>query len=181
MPDLKPPRLAGDDRAVLCGRLRYQGESFVRKLRGVDDEAARSSLVGSGTTLLWLAQHMAEAEQTCIVRRFAGETVPEELLAEHASLDEAIAAYERTTDLVDEIVASRPSLDALCHDDDPPVNLRWILAHLLEETPAMPHVDILRDSSTARQDAERSASISRPALAVPHRTSSLHVAAASLW
>jgi hypothetical protein len=140
-------------RAVLCGLLRYQRDSFVRKLRGVDDSAARTSPVGSGTTLLWLATHMAQAEQTWIVRRFAGRVVPDELLAEPASLADAIAIYEQTTALVDGIVEVA-SLDELCADDDPPVNLRWILAHLLEETARHAgHVDILRelvDGTTGR-------------------------------
>jgi hypothetical protein len=154
VPDRKPPRLAADDRTILCALLRYQRDSFVRKVRGVDEDAARVAVVGSGTTLLWLTQHMAQAEQTWIVRRFAGAVVPGELLAEPASLAEAIAVYEQTTVLVDDIVASTASLDALCHDEDPPVNLRWILAHLLEETARHAgHADILReliDGTTGR-------------------------------
>jgi hypothetical protein len=145
VPDRKPPRSAADDRTVLCGLLRYQRDSFVRKLRGVDDNAARTSLVGSGTTLLWLATHMAQAEQTWIVKRFAGRTVPDELLTEPTSIADAIALYEQTTALVDGIVAAA-SLDEFCGDDDPPVNLRWILAHLLEETARHAgHADILRE------------------------------------
>ena len=126
----------------------------MRKLQGVDDDAARTSIVGSGTTLLWLATHMAQAEQTWIVRRFAGAAVPDQLHTQPASLTDAIAIYEQTTALVDEIVAATPSLDELCDDNEPPVNLRWILAHLLEETARHAgHVDILReliDGTTGR-------------------------------
>jgi hypothetical protein len=153
VPDRKPPRFAADDRTVLCGLLRYQRDSFVRKLRGVDDRAARTSPVASGTTLLWLATHMAQAEQTWIVKRFAGRAVPDDLLTEPTSVADAIALYEQTTAFVDGIVAAA-SLDALCSDDDPPVNLRWILAHLLEETARHAgHADILReliDDTTGR-------------------------------
>ena len=156
MSDRKPPRLAADDRTVLCALLQYQRDSFVRKVRGVDEDAARVSVVGSGTTLLWLTKHMAQAEQTWIVTRFAGASVPEALLAEPASLADAIAGYEQTTYLVGDLVASSPSLDALCDDDEPPVSHRWILAHLLEETARHAgHADILRDSSTARRDGEQ--------------------------
>jgi hypothetical protein len=138
--------LAEDDRNVLCGLLRYQRDSFVRKLHGVDDSASRVSPVGSGTTLLWLATHMAQAEQTWIVKRFAGGVVPDELLAPPASVVEAIAIYEQTTALVDGILEAAVSLDELCCDDDPPVNLRWILAHLLQATARHArHVDILRE------------------------------------
>jgi Protein of unknown function (DUF664) len=96
---------------------------------------------------------MAQAEQAWIVRRFAGHVVPEELLTEPTSVAQAIAIYEQTTALVDGIVAAA-SLDELCFDDDPPVNLRWILAHLLQETARHAgHVDILRgliDGATGR-------------------------------
>jgi Protein of unknown function (DUF664) len=144
--DQKPPRLAGDDRATLCALLRYQRESFVRKVAGVDDDLARASTVESGTTLFWLTRHMAQAEQIWIIRRFAGVAVPADIGGEPASLAEAITNYQATWDVVDDIVASAPSLDALCHDDDPPVNLRWILAHLLEETARHAgHADILRE------------------------------------
>jgi hypothetical protein len=89
---------------------------------------------------------MAVAEQTWIVERFAGVAVPTDLRAVPGSVAEAIALYEQTTELVDEIVRSTPSLDALSRDGDPPVNLRWILAHLLEETARHAgHVDILRE------------------------------------
>lgn len=70
--DQKPPRLADDDRATLTSLLRYQRESFVRKVTGVDTASARTALVGSGTTLLWLTQHMAEAEQTWIISLWSG-------------------------------------------------------------------------------------------------------------
>ena len=154
MPDQKPPRLAADDRGILVALLSYQRNSFLRKVRGVSEIAATTEVVGSGTTLLWLTSHMAQAEQTWILRRFAAAAVPMELLVEPSSLIEAIAVYEATTKRVDEVVAAAPSLDALCHDAEPAVNLRWILAHLLEETARHAgHADILReliDGTTGR-------------------------------
>jgi uncharacterized damage-inducible protein DinB len=130
----------------LCDLLQYQRASFVRKLRGVDDDAARRSPVGSGTTLLWLATHMAQAEQTWIVTRFAGRSVPEDLLVAPESLAQAVAIYEQTTALTDGIILGAASLDELCLDAEPAVNLRWILAHLLQETARHAgHVDILRE------------------------------------
>jgi hypothetical protein len=107
MSDRKPPRLAGDDRAILCALLRYQRESFVRKVAGVDNELARASVVGSGTTLFWLTQHMAQAEQTWVIRRFAGVEVPAAVGDEAGGLTEAITNYKATWDVVDELVAQR--------------------------------------------------------------------------
>src|SRR5438874_13805083 len=73
MRDYKPPRSSGDERAVLRALLQYQRESFVRKVEGVDERAAREAVVASGTTLLWLTKHMARADQLWIVQRFAGQ------------------------------------------------------------------------------------------------------------
>ena len=53
--------------------LQYQRESLVRKVADLDDASARRSPVGSGTSLLWLIKHMARAEITWVLRRFAGE------------------------------------------------------------------------------------------------------------
>ncbi len=52
--------------------LQFQREPFVRKLDGVGDEDARRRLVGSTTTLLWLAKHLTVAEDLWLLRRFAG-------------------------------------------------------------------------------------------------------------
>jgi len=147
--DHKPPRLTGDERTTLCALLQYQRDSFVRKVRGVDDRVARETIVGSGTTLLWLTKHVARAEHLWVVQRFAGQRVdgPDDEVHHADTLAKAIEAYRRKWMDVDEIVAAS-SLDALCQDvgDDTPVNLRWVLMHLLEETARHAgHADILRE------------------------------------
>ncbi len=159
MPDQKPPRLEGDERQTLRALLQYQRESMVKKVADVDDEQARRVLVPSGTTLLWLITHMAQAEVSWVVRRFAGEDdAPDDTVGEASSdtMAGAVAAYRSTWARVDAIVAAAPSLDDPCRNlgDDPPVNLRWVLMHLLEETARHAgHADILRelvDGSTGR-------------------------------
>jgi hypothetical protein len=155
--DHPPPHSTGDERDVLMALLQYQRASFARKIEGVDERAAREPLVASGTTILWLAKHMAWAEQLWIVQRFAGK-VPE-LLDDAVQSDDtvasAVATYRRTWQIVDDVVAAA-SLDTLCRDvgSSTPVNLRWVLMHLLEETARHAgHADILRelvDGTTGR-------------------------------
>jgi hypothetical protein len=148
VPDRKPPRLAGDDRATLLDLLQYQRDSFVRKVTGVDTEKAEISPVPSGTSLLWLTNHMADAEITWILQRFARRSDDEGPEAPGADLDGAVARYQRTWREVDTVVSTAVNLDVLCppFDDQPSVNLRWILAHLLEETARHAgHADILRE------------------------------------
>ena len=151
MPDQKPPRLGGDDRAVLLSLLQYLRESFVRKV-DVGDKDATATFVASGTTLLWLTNHMADAEATWILRRFAQRPPGE---GHAATMGEALARYRRTWAEVDAVIGEA-SLDEVCppFDDQPAVNLRWIVAHLLEETARHAgHADILRelvDGTTGR-------------------------------
>ena len=72
MADQKPPQLCVGEMETFRALLQYQRESFVRKLNGVDEAVARRSVVESGTTLFWLARHMAHAERTWVLVRFAG-------------------------------------------------------------------------------------------------------------
>jgi len=142
--------LEGDERETVLALLQYQRDSLVRKVTGVDDAAARHALVGSGTTLLWLMKHMARAESLWIERRFAGGTVDlgDDPVDSGDSLAASVEAYRATWTRTDAIVWSAASLDERCRDvgDEDPVNLRWVLMHLLEETARHGgHADILRE------------------------------------
>jgi uncharacterized damage-inducible protein DinB len=128
--------------------LDYQRDSFARKVSGVTDDEAAASPVPSGTSLLWLANHMADAEMNWVLRRFLRQ--PEDWSEEDhaATLVGAVTRYRRLCSQVDEVLARETNLDAACPDFDggPSVNLRWILAHLLEETARHAgHADILRE------------------------------------
>jgi len=158
VPDQKPPRLVAGERETLLALLQYQRDSLVRKVTGVDDDAARRSPVGSGTSLLWLTKHMAGAEITWIVVRYAGEQVPprDDSVQPGETLAAAVDNYVATWARVDAIVAAAPDLEASCRNvgNESPVNLRWVLMHLLEETARHAgHADILRelaDGNTGR-------------------------------
>ena len=154
MSDRKPPKLVGDERATLHALLQFQRESVLRKVDGLDDETARARLVDSGTTLLWIVQHLAYAETLWIVHRFTGQAIDPPRT--DTDLATAIAQYRDTWVRVDAI-AARSDLDERCRDmdgDEQPVTLRWVLMHLLEETARHAgHADILRelvDGTTGR-------------------------------
>ena len=153
MPDLKPPRLTGQERETLHALLQYQRESFVRKVT-VDEETARRRFVGRDTTLLWLTKHLARAEDLWFVQRFAGRpgVIVDDTVGPGDTITAAIETYRATWTRVDAIVAAA-SLDALCADTgaESPVNLRWVLMHLLEETARHAgHADILRELADGR-------------------------------
>jgi uncharacterized damage-inducible protein DinB len=157
MLDKKPPRSFGNDREVLMTLLQYQRESLARKVVGVSDAAARRSPVNSGTTLLWLVRHLAYAERLWIIHRFAGGKEPPRGPAlSDDSIDAALTAYRHTWAAVDAVIDATPTLDqvSVITDDSGQLTLRWILAHLLEETARHAgHADILReliDGATGR-------------------------------
>jgi len=158
MPDLKPPRLVAGERETLHALLQYQRESLVRNVEGLDDDAARRQLVSSGTTLLWLMKHMARAEVLWIVHRFAGDdfTGVDDTVQPADTLAAAIDEYRATWARVDTVVDAAASLDEVCRrlGEESPVNLRWVLMHLVEETARHAgHADILReliDGATGR-------------------------------
>ena len=152
MADQKPPRRTGNERTTLLALLQYQRDSFVRKVSGVTGDAAAESPVPSGTSLLWLANHMADAESTWVLERFSGRPRP----GRHAgTIEEAVARYRSVNRDVDAVIDAT-SLDQLCpaFDDGPGVDLRWIVAHLVQETARHAgHADILReliDGTTGR-------------------------------
>ena len=151
MTDRKPPRAIGDDRTTLVALLQYQRESVLRKVDGVSDEDARRAPVPTGTSLLWLVKHLARAEALWFLERFAGEQVEPELVDHDVgpedTLETAIDRYRTTWARSDAVIAAS-DLNTLCAgiDDEPNPNLRWVLAHLLEETARHAgHADILRE------------------------------------
>jgi hypothetical protein len=97
------------------------------------------------------------AEELWVLRRFAGEHV--EILDDTVHPDDSLAgavdAYRDAWTRVDAVVDAA-SLDEPCREvgEGPPVNLRWVLMHLLEETARHAgHADILReliDGATGR-------------------------------
>jgi hypothetical protein len=147
--DHKPPRVAGGERAVLTALLQFQRESLLRKLDGVDEDAARRSAVGSGTTLLWLVKHLAQAELMWVAVRFAGldTELPDDTVLAADTVESVCAAYRAATARADAIIAAA-SLDEPGQrvPGDEPLPLRWVVAHLLAETARHAgHADILRE------------------------------------
>ena len=150
MADQKPPRRASDERETLQALLQYQRESLVKKVSGVSAEAARHSPVASGTSLLWLMKHMARAESLWILQRFAGQdpVIDDDRVRPEDTVESAIDAYRSTWLCTDAVVAATPTMDVSCRylGDEAPVNLRWVLMHLLEETARHAgHADVLRE------------------------------------
>lgn len=150
MVDHKPPRPIADERTTMLALLRFQRESLITKVEDLDDRAATSVVMPSGTTLLWLLQHMAVAETLWIVHRYLGESPRDgdPGAAPTGAVDHAVAEYRRAAERTDATLSSAADLDQLCATtgSESSVSLRWVLAHLLEETARHAgHADILRE------------------------------------
>jgi uncharacterized damage-inducible protein DinB len=150
MPDLKPPRLASGESDTLHALLQFQRDSLVRKVADLDDDDARRSPVPTGTSLLWLIKHMARAEATWALVRFAGQDIelPSDEPKAGDTIADAVKTYKAGWRRVDEVAFGGVDLDSACATSEaaPPVNLRWVLTHLLEETARHAgHADILRE------------------------------------
>lgn len=143
------PRITGGEREILTGLLQFQRESMLRKVAGVHADAARKSVVGSGTSLLWLVKHLARVELMWFTLRFAGsdEGLPDDTVTEADTVASVSAGYQAATARADAIIAAA-SLDDLCQaaPGDMPLSLLWVVAHMLEETARHAgHADILRE------------------------------------
>jgi len=137
------------ERDTMMALLQFQRESLVRKVTGVDRAAAARSPVPSGITLLWLVKHLTVAEQLWFLARFAGQHVDQrdEMVTDDDTVESLARSYEEAWTRVDAVIAAA-DLDELTRKPDSrgPVSLRWVLAHMLEETARHAgHADILRE------------------------------------
>jgi hypothetical protein len=139
--------------------LQYSRESLVRKVEDVSDGDARRRWVGSDTTLLWLLKHASNAELLwcCVLFADDGTSFSDDTVDESDTVADAVVAYRATWAQADAVMFAAGSLDEVCTSGlagETPANLRWVLAHLIEETSRHAgHADILRellDGSTGR-------------------------------
>ena len=144
------PAIVSGERETLLAFLDYLRTSVDRKLDHVSDDDARRPLVASGTTLLGLVKHLAFVEVYWAQRRFAGSDIS--LRGDGFELDPADtvvsvrAAYAEAGRQTDAIVTACPDLDRPLARGRHGLTLRWMLAHLVEETARHAgHVDILRE------------------------------------
>lgn len=149
--DLRPPEVVADEKTTLLTFLDYLRDSLVAKLVGVTEHDARRALVPSGTSLLWLAKHLTAVESAWFLYSYAGETVspPDESISGTDTIDTVVAAYRSMVKRCNEVIAAASDLDrpgVRSVRETAPPNLRWVLAHMVEETARHAgHADIIRE------------------------------------
>ena len=128
---------------------------------GLSEDQLRRVLVGSGTSLLGLVQHLAEAERYWFGHHLVGsawDPEQEQGMAVPASRDatEVLRDYRAAIEDSDRAVraAGDPDVRLVVPVDGTRHTLRWVIAHMTSETARHAgHADILReqvDGTTGR-------------------------------
>lgn len=155
-PALPDPPVDADEKTTLSSFLDWYRDAMVRKIEGLDREAATRKLVPSSTTLLGMVKHLGFVERGWFQGVFLGEPIqrlrtPADPDAEfriepdedvEGIVNQYVEAYVRSRAIVDtanlEDHARRP--------DRSNYTLRWIMVHMIEETARHAgHADILRE------------------------------------
>jgi hypothetical protein len=156
-PEVAP--LDGDERAVISWLLDYHRYVLVRKVEGISEQQARTTVAASDLTLLGLVRHLAVVEQYWFGEVFLGlsETMhwddPDDRDSDFHPLPgdtlvDALVLLRAEIDRAHQI-ASTTSFDALAvgRRHGQLVTLRWIMAHLVEEYARhCGHADLLREA-----------------------------------
>ena len=150
------PAPAAPERELLADFLAFHRETLLWKVSGLDDAALRRRLVPSLTPLLGMVKHLAYVERWWFQRVFAGrdvafpwtETDPDAdwRIEPDETSEQILALYQAETAISREIAAAAPSLDEIARLPGKEHSLRWIMVHMIEETPRHNgHADILRE------------------------------------
>lgn len=153
------------ERSVLTEMLDQQRTILRWKAGGLDRDAMTTTTAASSLHLAGIVKHMTRVEQDWFAWVFQG-LMPEEPWRSrlygpdpevdwefHSAVDddpeELLAAYDAACERSRGIVAATPSLDQQAERDFgewPSPTLRWILAHMIEETARHNgHADLLRE------------------------------------
>jgi uncharacterized damage-inducible protein DinB len=155
------PRVDSGELDTAQAFLSFARRCVLKKADGLSDEQLRRVLVGSGTSVLGLVQHLAETERFWFGHHLAGDawddgqedgmTVP----AGRAAAD-VLADYRAAIEDSDRAIraAGDPEARFAIPVDGSRHTLRWVMAHMTSETARHAgHADILReqlDGTTGR-------------------------------
>jgi len=162
MEHLYPP-YAGTERETLVGYLDWYRELMIDKASGLTRDQANTRLMPSTLTLIGLIHHLAYVEHWWFHEFFKGNDALEpwasadwanspdwELdVASELEPDQAIERYRTAFETSQRIISGTESLEQLSVMDrnGEHRSLRWILAHMIEETARHAgHADLIRES-----------------------------------
>jgi uncharacterized damage-inducible protein DinB len=144
------------EKTTLLAALQSHREVMLWKLDGLSDEQVRRPMVPSGTNLVGLVKHLANAEYGWFCETFGRPTEPLTDISEDPEADMRAAQGESTEDIVAFYRRAWAAADATIQDlpleatgtayTGRRVSLRWVLVHMIEDTVRHAgHADILRE------------------------------------
>lgn len=149
-----PPRTpvpSGDERELLLGYIRWKREQVVTTADGLTEAELRWTPHGKLLPIIGVVNHLTHMEWRWIEGRYLGSDFPpreeEFALGDAVTGAEVVETYWRQAQRTEAAVRAAPSLEVPCLGDeggrgpahvllgfDEPVDLRWVLLHVLEET-----------------------------------------------
>ncbi len=150
-----PPWVA-PEKETLLGFLEYHRATIAMKIEGLPEEDARRPIPPSSMSLLGIAKHLAFVERYWFQDVFAGQNVDYPWTDEDPDADFRIEDGEWVTDVLALYRAEAAKSDQIVRGGGlgdttefrkQRMTLRWILAHLIEETARHTgQADIFRES-----------------------------------
>lgn len=145
------PAPHADEREALLAYIRWQREQVAATADGLTETQLRWTPDGRLLPIIGIINHLAHMEWRWVEGRYLGSEFP--LRADEFSVDtgvtgtQVIASYWEQARQTEKIVRAAPSLNVPCLGDEhgrgpahillgfyQPVDLRWVLLHLIEET-----------------------------------------------
>jgi hypothetical protein len=145
------PSPSADEREVLLAYIRWQREQVVAAAEGLSEEQLRWTPEGRLLPIIGIINHLSHMEWRWIQGRYLGLPFPAREEEFHLGPGligpQVIDGYFEQAQRTESIVRAAPSLMVPCLGDeggrgpahqllgfDRPVDLRWVLLHLVEET-----------------------------------------------
>jgi hypothetical protein len=147
----RSPEPSSNEREILLGYIRWQREQVVATTEGLSEEQLRWTPDGRLLPLLGIVNHLAHMEWRWVEGRYLGSQFPpredEFVFGPELHAEQVVRSYWAQAERTETIVRAAPSLDGVCLGEeggrgpahvllgfDDPVDLRWVLLHLIEET-----------------------------------------------
>jgi uncharacterized damage-inducible protein DinB len=148
--------LTADEKSTLLASLQRHRDVAVWKLEGLDDEQLRRAVVPSGTNLVGLVKHLANAEYTWFCETFGRPTEPltdistdpeaDMRAADGETTEQIVAFYRRAWAAADESILQTPLEVTGTSYSGATVSMRWVLVHMIEDTARhCGHMDLARE------------------------------------
>ncbi len=150
---------ARDERETLLAFLTWHRQTFLRKLDGLTDEQLRWRHDPSGLTLMGMLRHLGDVERFWFGEVFASDPANQLFTDDDPNADwrpgpddtgpDLIASYREAVARADTAIVEATFDDPARNTDldDPPVDLHFIVAHMIVETARHNgHADLIREA-----------------------------------